>query len=84
MLDTDVALDLCCYLKSFTEVAVTAGCKTTTSAVLVHCLRQKTEDELMEVTLKMVRDSLQAPTQPSSSLPSSDSKVPETGFFVNF
>ncbi|XP_075833035.1 carboxylesterase 1E-like isoform X2 [Microtus pennsylvanicus] len=35
------------------KVAVTAGCKTTTSAVLVHCLRQKTEDELMEVTLKM-------------------------------
>ncbi|XP_057609377.1 carboxylesterase 1E-like isoform X1 [Chionomys nivalis] len=35
------------------KVAVTAGCKTTTSAVIVHCLRQKTEDELMEVTLKM-------------------------------
>ncbi|XP_041505649.1 carboxylesterase 1E-like isoform X2 [Microtus oregoni] len=35
------------------KVAVTAGCKTTTSAVIVHCLRQKTENELMEVTLKM-------------------------------
>ncbi|CAO2610534.1 Carboxylesterase 1E, partial [Lemmus lemmus] len=35
------------------KIAVTAGCKTTTSAVLVHCLRQKTEEELMEVTLKM-------------------------------
>ncbi|XP_005345683.1 carboxylesterase 1E-like [Microtus ochrogaster] len=35
------------------KVAVTAGCKTTTSAVIVHCLRQKTEDELIEVTLKM-------------------------------
>ncbi|CAO2610528.1 Carboxylesterase 1E, partial [Lemmus lemmus] len=33
------------------KIAVTAGCKTTTSAVLVHCLRQKTEEELMEVTL---------------------------------
>ncbi|XP_020756180.2 liver carboxylesterase-like isoform X2 [Odocoileus virginianus] len=35
------------------QIAVIAGCKTTTSAVLVHCLRQKTEDELMEITLKM-------------------------------
>ncbi|KAI4571833.1 hypothetical protein MJG53_013939 [Ovis ammon polii x Ovis aries] len=35
------------------QIAVVAGCKTTTSAVLVHCLRQKTEDELMEITLKM-------------------------------
>ncbi|XP_036044412.1 carboxylesterase 1E-like isoform X2 [Onychomys torridus] len=39
---------------SLTEkVAVIAGCKTTTSAVIVHCLRQKTEDELLEVTQKM-------------------------------
>ncbi|XP_003511205.2 carboxylesterase 1F [Cricetulus griseus] len=35
------------------KVAVTAGCKTTTSAVIVHCLRQKTEDELLEVMQKM-------------------------------
>ncbi|XP_053458032.1 liver carboxylesterase 1-like isoform X2 [Nycticebus coucang] len=35
------------------KVAVTAGCKTTTSAVMVHCLRQKTEDELLDLTLKM-------------------------------
>ncbi|XP_012611402.2 liver carboxylesterase 1-like isoform X2 [Microcebus murinus] len=35
------------------KVAVTAGCKTTTSAVMVHCLRQKTEEELLEATLKM-------------------------------
>ncbi|OBS81771.1 hypothetical protein A6R68_24239, partial [Neotoma lepida] len=39
---------------SLTEkVAVTAGCKTTTSAVIVHCLRQKSEDELLEVMQKM-------------------------------
>ncbi|KAM9756439.1 liver carboxylesterase-like isoform 3-T3 [Dama dama] len=38
---------------SVLQIAAFAGCKTTTSAVLVHCLRQKTEDELMEVTLKM-------------------------------
>nr|XP_031314278.1 liver carboxylesterase 1 isoform X1 [Camelus dromedarius]XP_031314279.1 liver carboxylesterase 1 isoform X1 [Camelus dromedarius] len=35
------------------KIAVLAGCKTITSAVLVHCLRQKTEDELLEVSLKM-------------------------------
>ncbi|XP_077649027.1 carboxylesterase 1D-like isoform X4 [Urocitellus parryii] len=34
-------------------IAITAGCKTTTSAVMVHCLRQKTEEELLETTLKM-------------------------------
>ncbi|KAM6177420.1 carboxylesterase 1D-like [Erethizon dorsatum] len=36
-----------------TKIAVTVGCNTTTSAVMVHCLRQKTEDELLETTLKM-------------------------------
>ncbi|KAF6076968.1 carboxylesterase 5A [Phyllostomus discolor] len=35
------------------QIAVFAGCKTTTSAAMVHCLRQKSEDELLEVTLKM-------------------------------
>ncbi|XP_063103405.1 liver carboxylesterase 1-like [Cavia porcellus] len=35
------------------RIADIAGCKTTTSAVMVHCLRQKTEDELLEVTKKM-------------------------------
>ncbi|XP_047384587.1 liver carboxylesterase 1-like isoform X2 [Sciurus carolinensis] len=35
------------------KIAMTAGCKTTTSAVMVHCLRQKTEEELLETTLKM-------------------------------
>uniref|UniRef100_H0VAA2 Carboxylic ester hydrolase n=1 Tax=Cavia porcellus TaxID=10141 RepID=H0VAA2_CAVPO len=30
------------------RIADIAGCKTTTSAVMVHCLRQKTEDELLE------------------------------------
>ncbi|XP_069354028.1 liver carboxylesterase 1-like isoform X2 [Eulemur rufifrons] len=35
------------------QVAVAAGCKTTTSAAMVHCLRQKTEEELLEATLKM-------------------------------
>ncbi|XP_035297303.1 carboxylesterase 1E isoform X2 [Cricetulus griseus] len=35
------------------KIAVTAGCKNTTSAAMVHCLRQKTEEELLETTLKL-------------------------------
>ncbi|VTJ52098.1 Hypothetical predicted protein [Marmota monax] len=40
------------------QIAVTAGCKTTTSVVMVHCLRQKTEDELLETTSNMVGASM--------------------------
>uniref|UniRef100_A0A8C6R322 Carboxylic ester hydrolase n=1 Tax=Nannospalax galili TaxID=1026970 RepID=A0A8C6R322_NANGA len=35
------------------QIAATSGCKATPSPVLVHCLRQKTEDQLLEVTKKM-------------------------------
>ncbi|XP_010637258.1 liver carboxylesterase 1 isoform X2 [Fukomys damarensis] len=35
------------------KMAATAGCETTTSAAMVHCLRQKTENELLE-TQKIV------------------------------
>ncbi|XP_011827325.1 PREDICTED: liver carboxylesterase 1-like [Mandrillus leucophaeus] len=35
------------------KIANTAGCQTTNSAVMVHCLRQKTEEELLETTSKM-------------------------------
>ncbi|NP_001009249.1 liver carboxylesterase 1 precursor [Felis catus] len=35
------------------QIAFFAGCKTTTSAVTVHCLRQKTEEELLEISRKM-------------------------------
>ncbi|XP_076771740.1 carboxylesterase 1E-like isoform X3 [Arvicanthis niloticus] len=35
------------------QIAVVAGCKTTTSAIVVHCLRQKSEEELLEVAQKM-------------------------------
>ncbi|XP_057609661.1 carboxylesterase 1D-like [Chionomys nivalis] len=34
-------------------VANLSGCKTTTSAVMVHCLRQKTEEELIETSQRM-------------------------------
>uniref|UniRef100_G1Q3Y2 Carboxylic ester hydrolase n=1 Tax=Myotis lucifugus TaxID=59463 RepID=G1Q3Y2_MYOLU len=36
------------------QIATFAGCQTTTSAVMVHCLRQKSEEELLETSLKMV------------------------------
>ncbi|XP_004847959.1 liver carboxylesterase 1 isoform X1 [Heterocephalus glaber] len=35
------------------KIAVAAGCKTITSAIMVHCLRQKTEEELLEITHKI-------------------------------
>ncbi|XP_055269205.1 liver carboxylesterase-like [Moschus berezovskii] len=55
-----------------TRIAAFAGCKTTTSAVLVHCLRQKTEDELLEITQKMnffTLDFLGDPTKTYPFLP---------------
>ncbi|XP_047384231.1 carboxylesterase 1D-like isoform X3 [Sciurus carolinensis] len=36
------------------QIAIAAGCKATTSAIIVHCMRQKTEEELLEITMKMV------------------------------
>ncbi|KAL6037340.1 hypothetical protein STEG23_031574, partial [Scotinomys teguina] len=39
-------------------IATISGCKTTTSAVMVHCLRQKTENEFLEVSLKLGNTSL--------------------------
>ncbi|XP_074067390.1 liver carboxylesterase 1-like [Macrotis lagotis] len=52
-----VALLDCLYNSSFTaaaeKVATFAGCKTVTSASTVHCLRQKSEDQLLDVGLKM-------------------------------
>ncbi|XP_017652876.2 carboxylesterase 1D [Nannospalax galili] len=50
-------------------VATLAGCKTTTSAVMVHCLRQKTEDELMETSLKMNLFKLDLLGDPRESYP---------------
>ncbi|XP_044515654.1 liver carboxylesterase 1-like [Gracilinanus agilis] len=35
------------------KIATFAGCKTTTSAVMVHCMRQKTEEEILNTTQKM-------------------------------
>ncbi|XP_021075630.2 carboxylesterase 1E isoform X1 [Mus pahari] len=35
------------------KIAVISGCKNTTSVAMVHCLRQKTEEELLETTLKL-------------------------------
>ncbi|KAK2501563.1 hypothetical protein MC885_010333 [Smutsia gigantea] len=46
------------------QIAFFAGCKTPTSATIVHCLRQKTEDELLETSLKMVSTSILWPYKP--------------------
>ncbi|XP_072488358.1 liver carboxylesterase 1-like isoform X2 [Notamacropus eugenii] len=35
------------------RIANFAGCKTTTSAIMVHCMRQKTEEEILSITQKM-------------------------------
>uniref|UniRef100_A0A8C9QL33 Carboxylic ester hydrolase n=1 Tax=Spermophilus dauricus TaxID=99837 RepID=A0A8C9QL33_SPEDA len=51
------------------KVAITAGCKTTTTAVMVHCLRQKTEEELLETTLKMKFFTLDMLGDPRESTP---------------
>ncbi|XP_054546775.1 liver carboxylesterase-like, partial [Talpa occidentalis] len=51
------------------KIAFFAGCKTTTSAVLVHCLRQKTEEELLDVSLKMKFFSLDLLGDPRESHP---------------
>lgn len=59
-----MALEFCCHLSSLQQIAFFAGCKTTTSAAIVHCLRQKTEDELLETSLKMVSASILRPYKP--------------------
>ncbi|EHB12195.1 Carboxylesterase 3 [Heterocephalus glaber] len=55
--ESGVALTPCLFRKSTRagaeQVAIIAGCETITSAAMVHCLRQKTEEELLETTLKM-------------------------------
>ncbi|XP_059524001.1 liver carboxylesterase 1-like [Myotis daubentonii] len=51
------------------QIATFAGCKTTTSAVMVHCLRQKSEDELLETSLKMKFLRLDLHGDPESNTP---------------
>ncbi|KAM9607564.1 liver carboxylesterase 1-like isoform 2-T2 [Trichechus inunguis] len=51
------------------KIAILAGCKTTTSAVMVHCLRQKTEEELLETSLKMKFFTLDFLGDPRESYP---------------
>ncbi|XP_063103403.1 liver carboxylesterase 1-like isoform X2 [Cavia porcellus] len=51
------------------KIAVAAGCKTTSSAVMVHCLRQKTEDELLEVTKNLKFFTVDLPGDPRENYP---------------
>ncbi|KAM9069955.1 liver carboxylesterase 1 [Sarcophilus harrisii] len=52
-----VVLMDCLYNSSLTaateKITSFAGCKTVTSASMVHCMRQKSEEELLDVGLKM-------------------------------
>ncbi|XP_074824876.1 fatty acyl-CoA hydrolase precursor, medium chain-like isoform X1 [Natator depressus] len=41
------------------KIARVSGCQSTSSAAMVHCLREKTEEEMMEITLKMEFTTLQ-------------------------
>ncbi|CAO2610552.1 Carboxylesterase 1D [Lemmus lemmus] len=50
-------------------VATLSGCKTTTSAVMVHCLRQKTEEELLETSQKLNLFKLDLLGNPKESYP---------------
>ncbi|XP_021577029.2 liver carboxylesterase 1 isoform X2 [Ictidomys tridecemlineatus] len=52
------------------QIAIAAGCKATTSAVMVHCMRQKTEEELLEMTVKMKRPGLILHGDPGEDQPS--------------
>ncbi|XP_072488356.1 liver carboxylesterase 1-like [Notamacropus eugenii] len=54
------------------KIATFAGCKTTTSASMVHCMRQKTEEEILNTTQKMeliTMDFVGDPTQKIAFLP---------------
>ncbi|XP_053904474.1 fatty acyl-CoA hydrolase precursor, medium chain-like isoform X2 [Malaclemys terrapin pileata] len=41
------------------KIARVSGCQSTSSAAMVHCLREKTEEEIIEITLKMEFTTLQ-------------------------
>ncbi|XP_072488379.1 liver carboxylesterase 1-like [Notamacropus eugenii] len=60
-------------IKPITEKITTlTGCKITTSASMVHCIRQKTEEEIMNTTLKMklfTADFLGDPTKKIAFIP---------------
>ncbi|KAM5262699.1 LOW QUALITY PROTEIN: liver carboxylesterase 1-like [Ctenodactylus gundi] len=47
------------------KIAVSAGCPTTTSAVMVHCLRQKTEEQLLETSFHMMKAKVMSPWRTS-------------------
>ncbi|XP_069918034.1 liver carboxylesterase 1 isoform X2 [Oryctolagus cuniculus] len=71
--ESGVALTPCLFRKDIKpaakQIAVAAGCNTTTSAALVHCLRQKTEGELLNATWKMKFFTLDLLGDPRQSYP---------------
>ncbi|XP_062032000.1 liver carboxylesterase 1-like [Lepus europaeus] len=71
--ESGVALIPCLFKKDAKplaeQIAITGGCETTTSAVMIHCLRQKTEKELLEITQKMKFFTLDLVGDPRQSYP---------------
>ncbi|XP_040838058.1 liver carboxylesterase 1-like isoform X1 [Ochotona curzoniae] len=71
--ESGVVLTPCLFRKdtrlAAKQVAIAAGCNTTTSDALVHCLRQKTENELLEATWKMKFFTLNLLGDPKQSFP---------------
>nr|XP_021518615.1 liver carboxylesterase 1-like isoform X2 [Meriones unguiculatus] len=56
--ESGVALTPCLFRENTRrgaeQIAIATGCEANTSANIVHCLREKTEEELLATTLKMV------------------------------
>ncbi|XP_012371422.1 liver carboxylesterase 1-like [Octodon degus] len=71
--ESGVALTPCLFRRSTQpaaqQVAIMAGCGATTSAAMVHCLRQKTAEELLMVTLEMKFFTLNLHGDPRESYP---------------
>ncbi|XP_076771735.1 liver carboxylesterase 1-like isoform X2 [Arvicanthis niloticus] len=71
--ESGVALTPCLFRENTRrgaeQVAIATGCAATTSADIVHCLREKTEEELLATTLKMKFFALDLLGDPRESYP---------------
>ncbi|XP_055477082.1 liver carboxylesterase 1-like isoform X2 [Psammomys obesus] len=71
--ESGVALTPCLFRENTRrgaeQVAIATGCEANTSANIVHCLREKTEEELLATTLKMKFFALDLLGDPRESYP---------------
>ncbi|XP_016835184.2 liver carboxylesterase 1-like isoform X1 [Cricetulus griseus] len=71
--ESGVALTPCLFRENTRrgaeQVAIATGCEAATSADIVHCLREKTEEELLATTLKMKFFALDLHGDPRESYP---------------